>query len=96
MHAADAVWIDVREPDDDDCYTQSMDLASWASRTWHSYREPARGVTPTAHLLRVRIIPSHRCDIDCAHPSGYHQPWRADAASPLAYIQANRSVEPVL
>ena len=50
-----------------------MHLAKRASRKWRSVREFTRGLTHTAHPLLVHIIPTRRCNIDCAYCNEYDQ-----------------------
>ena len=44
-----------------------------ASRKWRSAREFARGLLNTSHPLLVHIIPTRRCNIDCAYCNEYDQ-----------------------
>ena len=50
-----------------------MHLATRASRKWRSIREFARGLVHTSHPLLVHIIPTRRCNIDCAYCNEYDQ-----------------------
>ena len=50
-----------------------MHLVRRASRKWRSAREFARGLTHTSHPLLVHIIPTRRCNIDCAYCNEYDQ-----------------------
>ena len=50
-----------------------MHLAKRTSRKWRSVREFARGLVHTAHPLLVHIIPTRRCNIDCAYCNEYDQ-----------------------
>ena len=50
-----------------------MHLAARASRKWRSIREFARGLVHTSHPLLVHIIPTRRCNIDCAYCNEYDQ-----------------------
>ena len=50
-----------------------MHLAKRASRTWRSVREFVRGLVHTSHPLLVHIIPTRRCNIDCAYCNEYDQ-----------------------
>ena len=50
-----------------------MHLVRRASRKWRSAREFARGLAHTSHPLLVHIIPTRRCNIDCAYCNEYDQ-----------------------
>lgn len=50
-----------------------MHLGKRASRKWRSAREFARGLLNTSHPLLVHIIPTRRCNIDCAYCNEYDQ-----------------------
>ena len=50
-----------------------MHLAKRTSRTWRSVHEFVRGLVHTSHPLLVHIIPTRRCNIDCAYCNEYDQ-----------------------
>ena len=51
----------------------AMHFAKRASRTSRSVREFVRGLAHTSHPLLVHIIPTRRCNIDCAYCHEYDQ-----------------------